>query len=119
MYVCMHVCGQSVHGPVRKYALSSMGAPLSACYSRPHKKNEEALEDESNTHLALGRGARGEGACARGHARERGRSDPRVVWVWVCRCGCGCGWSGEGSAGVCAAAGWVGSYLLFQLFIYK
>ena len=30
------------------------------------------LEDESNTHLALGRGVREEGACTRGHARERG-----------------------------------------------
>ena len=30
------------------------------------------LEDESNTHLALGRGVRGEGAWARGHGGERG-----------------------------------------------
>ena len=63
------------------------------------------LEDESNTHLALGRGVRGEGACTRGHGRERvsirgewgvagsaaSRAERSVERAWVgVRSGFGC-----------------------------
>ena len=63
------------------------------------------LEDESNTHLALGRGVRGEGACTRGHARERGRSDPEA-------CGVGAGVDGDekGGVGVGAPRARLGAY---------
>ena len=67
----------------------------------------KTLEDESNTHLALGRGVRGEGACTRGHGRERvsirgewdvagsaaSRVERRVERAWVgARSGFGCYW---------------------------
>ena len=57
------------------------------------------LEDESNTHLALGRGVRGEGACTGGHgAQVRARSNPGA-----CRAGwrLGVGRRGKGRLGAC------------------
>ena len=58
------------------------------------------LADESNTHLALGRGVRGEGACAGGHGKERGSIQSRSMSCGT-QVGSGQVWKKRAAAGWC------------------